>query len=241
MPPVLLRIHARTELAGPPRHLGDLRVLLVADVLLRTAGLYGRPALIGLGLPVEPSADDLKALTRAAERLNVHPPAAQGSPRDIPAALGGPVDVEVALRGSVCPDAPPAPAPRPARIDVGAVEAHHPLDPSADPLALRLVLLTHTPARPVRVTSGALAEADRTLARWRRRVAGWAREPSRPVHAETVRAARAHCAQGLDTPTVLELLHRLEESEEVPAGARFETFVHLDRVLALELAREVGQ
>ncbi|WP_377270510.1 hypothetical protein [Peterkaempfera sp. SMS 1(5)a] len=235
----LLRVHARTTLAGRPPHLSDLRVLLVADVLLRTAGLGGRQAMVGLGLPDDPAPGEVKALTRDAERLNVHPPAAQAHSRDVPAALGGPIHVEVSVPGAA--DATDGDAPRPAPVEVGPVDPGGTLDLPPDPLALRLALLGHTPAEPVRLTPEGLAEAAGTLTHWRRRVADWAGEPSRPAHAETVRAARAGFAEGLDTATALDLLHRLDRADEVPAGARFETFVHLDRVLALELARDIGR
>jgi hypothetical protein len=37
------------------------------------------------------------------------------------------------------------------------------------------------------------------------------------------------------------LLHDLETEESVPGGARFEARVYADRVLGMELAREVTQ
>jgi hypothetical protein len=40
---------------------------------------------------------------------------------------------------------------------------------------------------------------------------------------------------------VLGLLPQLIENPAVPPGAKFETFMFLDQVLALELARDVGQ
>jgi hypothetical protein len=32
----------------------------------------------------------------------------------------------------------------------------------------------------------------------------------------------------------------MESGQDVPAGAKFETFLFVDRVLGLELAREIG-
>ena len=39
----------------------------------------------------------------------------------------------------------------------------------------------------------------------------------------------------------LDLLRSMESRQDVPAGAKFETFVFVDRVLGLELGREIGR
>ncbi|AXI78379.1 hypothetical protein [Peterkaempfera bronchialis] len=233
---VLLRVHAQVSGEGDPPYLSDLRVLLVADVLLRTAGLSGRQTLVGLGLPGDLPPDRVKALTRDAELLGTHPAAAVAPSPDLAAALGGPTDIHI----STTPNPTDAETDTP-HIDVGPAQG--PAALPADPLALRLALLDLAPAEPADLTPDTLADAARTLAHWRRRVADWAREPSHAAHAESVRTARARYAAGLDTPAVLDLLRRLDQTDEadaVPAGSKFETFVHLDRVLGLELARDIG-
>ena len=55
--------------------------------------------------------------------------------------------------------------------------------------------------------------------------------------AATVRAAFGN----LDTVAVLALLRSLAADETVPAGPRFETFVYADRVLGLDLPRDIGR
>ena len=45
----------------------------------------------------------------------------------------------------------------------------------------------------------------------------------------------------LDTATGLRTLRALERDESVPPGARFEAFAHLDQLLGLDLARDVGK
>jgi len=45
----------------------------------------------------------------------------------------------------------------------------------------------------------------------------------------------------LDTVSVLALLRGLLPDASVPAGAKFETFVYADRILGLDLAREIGR
>jgi cysteinyl-tRNA synthetase len=45
----------------------------------------------------------------------------------------------------------------------------------------------------------------------------------------------------LDTRRALTLLRDLALDASVPTGAKFETFLYVDRILGLELAREIGQ
>jgi cysteinyl-tRNA synthetase len=60
--------------------------------------------------------------------------------------------------------------------------------------------------------------------------------PSRYV--DTVTAAFDN---DLDTVTGLRTLRALERDDSVPPGARFEAFAHLDQLLGLDLARDVGK
>jgi cysteinyl-tRNA synthetase len=103
-----------------------------------------------------------------------------------------------------------------------------------------MLLLGHAYRTPVMVTDAALARARRTLRHWRQLVADWAQEPSRPIPADLLRQAHAALADNLGVPAVLDMLRSVERDAGVPAGAKFETFAHLDRVLGLDLAREVG-
>jgi hypothetical protein len=91
------------------------------------------------------------------------------------------------------------------------------------------------------LTAATIDQAEQTLREWRRSVAAWAEHPSAPMHRATVESARAALDDNLDVRTVLGLLHQLIENPAVPPGAKFETFVFLDQVLALDLARNVGQ
>jgi cysteinyl-tRNA synthetase len=110
-----------------------------------------------------------------------------------------------------------------------------------DPLALRLVFLEHHYREPLNLTWLALAEADRTLRGWRDEVARWATHPSRPMSAEHVTRIAAAFDDDLDTPAALGVLRTLAAADDVPAGARFETFAHVDALLGLDLARDVGR
>ncbi|MET9068472.1 cysteine--tRNA ligase [Streptosporangium sandarakinum] len=110
-----------------------------------------------------------------------------------------------------------------------------------DPLAVRLAMLEHPYRRQMNLTWDTLRAADRTLRRWRSRVAGWSESPSRPMPAERVAAVEAAFDDDLDTPLALRLLRELERDESIAPGSRLEAFLHLDRILALDLASEIGR
>ncbi|MFJ1617551.1 hypothetical protein ACIODT_30300 [Streptomyces sp. NPDC088251] len=229
-----------------------LRVPLVGDVLARIAELNGLQVVTVLTTP-ELTPDRATALDRVMAVLGIHPPVVVGAHHP-DAALGGPADVHVVAQGADIGDATGG-----GRIEVGRVgtvlleegvpDPGHLLSPdrpdvlvpeTADPLAVRLLLLHRPYATPVTVTGAALAEARRTLRQWRRQVADWAQEPSRPIPADLLRESHAALVDDLDVAAVLDLLADVAERSDVPSGAKFETFAHLDRVLGLDLVRDVG-
>ncbi|MFD9541913.1 hypothetical protein [Streptomyces sp. NPDC060022] len=221
-----------------------LRVLLLGDVLARTAELHGLQALTVLTAPDLPQ-EQVQALDRVMAVLGIHPAATVGAhhPSETSSASA---DVHVLAHGTGQQHTVGG-----VQIDVSQVGTAHPneggpgsLDAAApegtDPLAVRMLLLGHAYRTPVMVTGAALAEARRTLRHWRQLVADWAQESSRPIPADLLRQSHAALADNLDVPAVLDMLRRVEKDADVPAGAKFETFAHLDRVLGLDLAREVG-
>ena len=115
------------------------------------------------------------------------------------------------------------------------------VDRGHDPLALRMVFLEHRYRQQMNLTWDDIAAADRTLARWRQRVAEWAESPSVPMRDADVQAAQAAFENDLDTPAALAVLRRVERDPDLPDGARFETFAHLDRLFGLDLAADVGK
>ncbi|MES9525645.1 hypothetical protein [Streptomyces capoamus] len=223
----LTRVQAHARRLDPTA----LRVLLTADLLVRALELGGTPVWTILTSP-----RDHPELRTAATRLAIRP---FEDARDLASGLGESQAVHVAERGSesalgegpvvrveaVTAD-PARPAPLPALL--------------SDPSALRLALLAVARDRPVRLDPAVLEDAARRLARWRRAVAGWARRPSRPVPGEVRERLRAAWEDDLDLPAVLGVLGDVESAAGVPDGARFETFVYADRLLALDLARDVG-
>src|ERR1700728_668743 len=91
------------------------------------------------------------------------------------------------------------------------------------------------------LTWDTLQAAEATLLRWRQRVADWARSPSKPMCAQYVSDITGAFDDDLDTPAALRGLRELEKDEAIPPGSKFETFAHADRLLGLDLARDIGR
>jgi hypothetical protein len=244
--PGVLRICAHLPPTVAGSGVSALRVLLIADLLARTAELGGLQALTAVQL-TGASPGQAAAIEGDADALGIHPPAAHADCRNAPPALGGPVDVHVT--GG---DAGAGPGPGGLSVRVGAaLLAGAGSYPDAadgglfagrrdDPLAVRLALMSFPGHRPADVDDGALAQAGGTLGSWRQQVARWAESPSRAIPAPIAEAAGSAFSR-LDTVSVLALLRGLLPDASVPAGAKFETFVYADRILGLDLAREIGR
>lgn len=110
-----------------------------------------------------------------------------------------------------------------------------------DPLALRVVLLAVAHDQPLTLTNECLDRAEELLGHWRRCVAEWGRHASAPMPGAAVARADRALDDNLDVGAVLDTLHQLEDDVAIPAGAKFETFVHVDRVLAFDLVRDLGR
>ena len=244
--PGVLRICAHLPRGATGSGITTLRVLLIADLLARTAELSGLQVLTAVQI-TGASPHQAAAIEGDADALGIHPPAAHGDCRDAPALLGGPVDVHVASD-----DASVGPGPAGPSVSVGAAQlaGAGPYPDAADgglfagrrddPLAVRLALMSFPGHQPADVDDDALAQAGGTLGSWRQQVARWAESPSRPIPAPMAEAAGSAFGS-LDTVSVLALLRGLLPDASVPAGAKFETFVYADRILGLDLAREVGR
>ena len=237
--PSLRRLHldlAAGRLSGP---LHALRIYLVGDVLTRTLEFRGAQVLQlatlpdpaeNVGLPSEP--------LLAALGIQV-PPAVTGS-HERPSAFRKPADVRLSgpdPEASGDGELPPALAVGPVKTDNGGGYDGE----DDEPLALRLVLLSAGYHEPVVVDGAGLAAARETLERWRRRVAEWANGPSGAPHQPTVSSCSRLLDDDLDTPSVLTALNALEDDPDIAPGTKFETFSILDRVLALELPRDIGR
>lgn len=227
----LLRVCAHAPQAPGAADLTGLRVLLVADLLTRAAELHHLQVLTVLTfagqLPGQPA-----DFEQAAGAFGMYP-AARASHGDARAALDGPIDVHLVSGPGTAEGL---------AVPVGAARTERPAHDilRSDPLAVRLALLSVPYHQPADLTDGQLAEAGDTARLWRRRVAGWAESPSRPMPAATASAIRS-AIDDLDTVRVLALLNDLSLDAGAPAGAKFETFLYADRILALDLPSEIGQ
>jgi cysteinyl-tRNA synthetase len=110
-----------------------------------------------------------------------------------------------------------------------------------DTLALRLAFMDRHYSEPLELTEAGLAASDAELRAWREQVAQWAKSPSRPMCAQYLQDFLTAFDRDLDTVAALAALRALAADNEIPAGSRFETFAYLDRLIGLDLAREVGR
>lgn len=204
---------------------GALRVLLVADVLVRALELGGTPVLASFAGGREPA-----KLRAAATALGIRP-FEEG--RDHGGGVGEAQALHVVRKGAQTPEG--------VRIGVGPVLTPAAAERDADPAVLRLALLSHRHGDSVALDAAALGAARDTLGRWRGAVADWARRPSRPVPDEVRGRLRTAWEDDLDVPEVLRILRRVEEAgPHLPDGARFEAYAYADRLLGLELTRDLG-
>lgn len=235
----LLRVCAHVPAAAGATDITWLRVSLVADLLFRTAELHDMQVVTVLAF-AEQSAAALASYQRAADAISLHPPAADVSPDD-------PIDVHVISEGT---DVDGGQGGLVTRVGAARIRraAGHAADGRtadvlagpADPLAVRLALMSVPLQEPADLTEDMLAGADETVRRWRGQVARWAESPSAPMPARISAAARTAVAS-FDMVPALGMLRDLLVDMDVPAGAKFESFVFADRILGLDLPRDIGR
>ncbi|MGW6906145.1 hypothetical protein [Streptomyces sp. NPDC054940] len=215
----LTRVEAHTE----GFDVTALRILLVADLLVRALELGGTP--VWALLDEERQQAELRA---GAAALGIRP---FEDGRDAASGLGEAQVLHVVREGGAEPDG--------VRVAVAPVHAEAPPD-EADPAALRLALLSRRRGVPLQLDTAALADAHDTLVRWRGAVATWAQRPSRPIPDEVRAELRTAWEDDLDVPGVLGVLRWVETAPDLPDGARFETYAYADRLLGLDLAHDLG-
>ncbi|MGV9425981.1 hypothetical protein ACWDO7_17060 [Streptomyces sp. NPDC003656] len=220
----------RVEAHVPGLDLTALRVLLAADLLVRALELAGTPLWTLLSAPREQA-----ELRTAGTTLGIRP---FEDSRDLASGLGEAQTVHVLRRDTPAPGTGPVLAVAPVEWTESGEE---PLAELLDhPDALRLALLSVPRTAPVRLDRATLEEAARTVTGWRADVSGWARQPSRPVPDEVRTRLRAAWEDDLDLPGVLAVLREVAGAPGVSDGARFETYMYADRLLALDLASGLG-
>jgi hypothetical protein len=229
--------------------LSTARVLVVADLLARTAEMRGLQVLtVVLHAGVPGGLTDGREHDAAA--LGIHPPARYASSHDDLALLGGPVDVHVMTAGAGAGAGWGGHLVtvgrvhrQPAGTGIAETTEHLAGEHGGDALTVRLALLSVAYHQTAILTADALTAAERNLLKWRHLVAGWAESPSRPMPAH-ITVAVQEAFDRLDTGSALGLLAGLAGDEDihgVPAGAKFETFLFVDRILGLDLARDIGR
>jgi hypothetical protein len=220
----LLRLQVAAPAAGGRADLGDLRTFVIGDLIRRNA--ERRKLVVQAGQDAGGAADGATLGQRPPEE----------------SYLDGLIDVQVGG---------PDPGDRARRwTAAGAVRFDGGDDPvfladvagrGLDPLALRLAFLQQPYRDELDLDWPALEDADQALRAWRGLVAEWATHPSRPLSAPHAAEVTGAFDNDLFAPGALVTLRALAASAQVPPGAKFETFAHLDQLLGLDLAREVGR
>ena len=236
----------RVEAHVPRPDTTGLRVLLVADVLVRALEISGTP--VWTVLTGTEGREELRARATA---LGIRP---FEDERDSGSGLGeaqvlrvcaletettdGASGVADGANGATEDDD----AANGLRVEVAPADAESGVtDDDERVSALRLALLACPRREPLRLDEAALADAEGTLRRWRGAVATWATRPSGPIPDPVRQQLRAAWEDDLDVPAVLAVLRKVETSGTVPDGARFETYAYADRLLGLELTRDIGR
>lgn len=192
---------------------GQPRPCLLADLIARIAERHHLRA--GVSGPIPAGWD----------ALNVYPAEVAAGPPE-------PLDIAVAAAGEA--------AGSPAHLVVPG--ASGPVDlAGAEPLALRLALLRHPYRQELTLTPDEVKAAGEDLTGWRALVSHWAQSPSKPLCAQYVGDFLDALDNGLDTPAALATLAALAADALIPNGSKFESFAYADRILGLDLAREVGR
>ncbi|MDA3661698.1 hypothetical protein PFJ02_06370 [Mycobacterium xenopi] len=152
---------------------------------------------------------------------------------DAAAGIGKPLNVVITATGTH--DAPM----RRSTVGVAPVHSSVPLSQAA-PDAVRFALANSKHQQQLDITPSLLARSQAVLARWRDRIAQWSQWSSRPVPASW-RTAVVSALDDLDVARVIELMDELENADHIEPGAKFEAFSYADRVLGVDLMRDLGR
>lgn len=221
--------------------IGPARAYLAADLIRRLAEQTG---LLPWVVDLLPDRADVAALRCRCDALNVYPTreTATGAaalagvvmPGGAADAPGSPMfDIGVAA-------APPGELADRARLWIRVSDDDQEVEVGEEPLVVRMMLMRHGYGEPI-AGGGMVDDAARALARWRRLVAEWARSPSGAMSRRYADAVMEAFSDDLDSPTALGMLEALADDPDVPDGSKFETFAAADRLLGLDLARDIGK
>lgn len=110
-----------------------------------------------------------------------------------------------------------------------------------DPLSLRLAFLQHRYRSQMDLTWDVISTAHDQLRKWRTKVNQWSEFDSSPIDQGYRERFIELFFDDLNTPRAINELRSLERDPEVSEGSKFETFIHLDALLGLDLARDIGK
>ncbi|MGZ4142232.1 MAG: cysteine--tRNA ligase [Actinomycetota bacterium] len=111
-----------------------------------------------------------------------------------------------------------------------------------EPLAARLLFLQSRYRAQMNFTLDALTAAERGLGRWRRLIANWSgEEPAGAGTEEYEKRFVEAVNDDLDTPSALALVSEVLSDERLARGDRAALLLRWDRVLGLDLGRDVGK
>ena len=113
--------------------------------------------------------------------------------------------------------------------------------PGAEPNTARFALTNTNYRYRLDITSSLLEHSHQMLERWRDRVAHWSRHPGRPSPPAWRQAVVSAFDCNLNVARVAALMGELEDADSVEAGAKFEAFTYVDRMLAIDLGRHLGR
>jgi len=104
-----------------------------------------------------------------------------------------------------------------------------------DPLSLRFVFLENRYRSQMDLTWASLEAAHATLRRLRESMSLWGSRNEELMDPEIYKAL----TQDLDTPRAMQRIRVVEKDKELPAENKRAIFIYADRVLGLDLAREI--
>jgi hypothetical protein len=250
----LLRLYAHAPAPHAAAHAGDLRTLLLADLIRRNAEHRHGASVLGCLVVAEAGLEagtgdgaGTGTGTGDAAELNLRPAEQTLRAPEFAGPAGGviaPGEVLISTAGREARwhSVRAGPVTFGGReLTEAAVRLADLADRGLDPLALRLALASRRYAGPVDLTWDALSDADQALCRWRRLVAGWAESPSKPMNHEVAARVAAAFDSDLDTPAALQALDQLAQDPQIPPGSKLETFLDADQLLALDLPRDIGR
>jgi hypothetical protein len=232
----LLRLCVDLSGSGRPGY-GDLRVLVVADVLRRVAEvLHAAQAVVALAVPGGSGGLGDLALGPMSGALQIPGPEVVAESVGAAAMLLGGADVVIGPVGRVGHRDQAG-----IRLAVGAVEVSEDVPDPSDALhrrasAVRLALLTEAYAQPVSLTRASLDHAEAWLGSARRDVAAWSLLPSAPIPHQVAASIGEACDDDLSVPALLGLMRDLMADPAIADGAKLESALFADRILALDLA-----